>query len=301
MRRFPPFVFASFLIACGSTAGTDDAASAKQEFWADYHAGNIDQIPTAREHLLAAFANHPDDDELPRLVGMSYPLATLEGTGATNNPQTQMQTAKQEADYLDQARNVATLPYSKALDDTLYSGYPFLQGLQTNNTDLIQQALDLQSPVEAQYPVLGYFSSATILMRAAATSTYFTHGVENYFRFLELCVGAPIDRTSPDVSGMLHATSTDPLCHATANVPHLVEGGLFLFADVLVKNNQIEAAKAVYAVVKQSDGFATWRYRDLVDQRLGADLSALAATFRAGAPVSLGASPCLACHQGSTT
>jgi hypothetical protein len=272
-------------------------SQAKWEFWSAYHAGQIDNIPAARDHLIAAMNSDPQDDELPRLVGMSLLLTTFEGSAMPNgNP---MQATQQQGMYLDQARQLAQAPYAKALDTILYSGYPFLLGQQQMNAQETQQAIDLMTQVQAQYPILGQFATATILLRAPRTSPYYAQAVEDYFRYYELCTGTTIDRTTPDLSAMQHGTTADLLCQSFSNVPHVVQGGLFLFGDVLVKNNQIEAARAVYQVIPQTDGFGTWKYADLVNQRLSSDLAARAAQYDpANAnPPPLGASPCLACHE----
>jgi hypothetical protein len=206
-----------------------------------------------------------------------------------------------QGDYLHRALDRATDPYAIALDTTLYSGQPFLQGLMQSNDDLVQQALTMQEQVIRDYPVLGNFSSATILSRAPRTSQYFSLGLERYFRFIELCTGTTIDRAHPDVRGMLHGTSVDLLCQNNTNVPHLVQGSLFLFADLLVKNGQIDAAPDVYRAIRESEGFDTWRFRDQVDVRLNSDLAARATEYEQSTDVfhqpALGASPCLACHQ----
>jgi len=271
-------------------------AEAKWEFWDAFHAGNIDAIGTARDHLIAAIETDPLDDELPRLVGMSYSLSALEGNVMSSPPTEAVQA---QGRYLDQARGIAHNPYAKALDDILYSGYPFFIGQQLGDAAQTQQGLDLMATVKAAYPVLGNFSSATILLRSPRNTPYFTQAVEAYFQFLELCTGTTIDRNNPDLTGMLHGSTVDPLCQNITNVPHLVQGGLFLFADVLVKNNQISEATAVYQTIKQSDGFATWKYRDFVDQRLASDLVARAAAYDPANAMqpALGATPCLACHE----
>jgi len=268
---------------------------AKWEFWSAYHAGNIDAIAPARDHMIAAMATDAQDDELPRLVGMSYLLTGLEGSMAGGNP---MQSAQEQGMYLDQARGLAVDPYAKALDTTLYSGYPFFVGQQQGDMAQTQQALDLMAQGKAQYPVLGNFSSATIMLRAPRDTPYYAQAVEAYFDYFELCTGTTIDRTSPDLTAMLNGTTIDPLCQNPRNVPHALQGGMFLFADVLVKNNQVAAATTIYQQIKQSTGFATCKYRDAVDQRLSSYLVARAASYDPAnaTPPPLGATPCLACH-----
>jgi hypothetical protein len=274
-------------------------AQAKWEFWSDYHAANITAIADARQHLIDAMSVDPADDELPRLVGMSYALTTNEATTPPSQQEVDDATQSQGM-YLDTARGIALDPNAKALDDVLYSGYPIFLGTQMNDASLIQQGLDLQNAVIAQDPVLGHFSTATILIRSPRSSPYFAQGVEHYFKFLEACTGTTISRTAPDVTAMLHGTTVHLLCQNNRNVPHVLQGGLMLFADVLVKNNQIDAAPAIYQAIKQTDGFATWKFQSAVDQRLSSDLAARAATYDNANPMQqapMNASPCFACHE----
>ena len=273
---------------------------AKLEFWQAFHAGDAAGIAAAREHLLAAMDVDAYDDEVPRIIGMSYGFTGLEGGGGGV---AQDYIDKQGA-YLKIAyERASTAPvvdrYAMALDMTLYAGYPIFQGQRTQDSALEQSGFELLDQGIAIEP--GYnFGAAVILMRSAKGTQNFARGLDYYFKYLEMCVGGAIDRGSPDFTRMLRGGVANRLCQNVPHVPHLLSGTLFLLADVLVKNNQPDAARVVYEQVKATEGFASWRYRDQVDVRLSSDLVARAAQYDnpdASQHPMLGASPCTMCHQ----
>ena len=116
------------------------------------------------------------------------------------------------------------------------------------------------------------------------------------------CTGQAIDRVYPDMTVVLARPFADPdtACTNWEHAAHGIQGFLFTLADALVKNGQVAAARPVYALVKQTEGFATWSFASRVDERLSSDLDARAAMYTMGGDPRqqpLVGLECVGCHQ----
>jgi len=286
----------------GTTAPATTPEAAKAEFWDAMWAGNVDAVPAAREHLLAALDAHPEDQEIARLAGRTYDLELSESQlGAHPVPFTDFRTYIQnEGKYLQHAIDVSTDPYAHALNVANYSGVPYALGALDNDSAKMADAVAMMDEVKREYPALGLFALGPKLMRASKTSPDFAKALEDMFAGYEVCAKTKIDRAHPDFVPVLHASFTERACMNLPTAPHNIEGTAMMFADMLVKNAQPDAARPIYEAIKTVDSYSTWRYRDRLEQRMAEDLAARAAKYDAGDPrsqPSLGASPCLGCHQ----
>lgn len=146
---------------------------------------------------------------------------------------------------------------------------------------------------------MGNLTRAAALSRAPAKSADFALALESYFLAYEACTGAHFDRDKPDLTPIVGKLA-DPTCGNMPHVPHALEGQLFQFGDMLVKANKVDGARGVYATVKKTKDYPKWAFRSVVDARLATDLEARAHLYADSDPAndpSLGASPCLGCHQ----
>jgi hypothetical protein len=74
-----------------------------------------------------------------------------------------------------------------------------------------------------------------------------------------------------------------------------------MFGDMLVKNGHPSVARPMYEAAKARPTYASWRFRDIVEDRLTEDLDARAALYRDADHSNdppIGASPavCQNCH-----
>ncbi len=300
-------------VACGSSSsgasddGSAESAQAKLEFWNALSTANIDAIAPARAHLLATFASDPDE-ETARLIGMSYLASIGERTNATNPPSFQeIPTYVGNAGkYLEQATQLPSDPDRKLWNSAFYAGTVYTSADPSKPADPAKQAEGraMYQAVADKFPAFGLFNRAAQLGRASRGSPDFATALESFFLAYETCTGTKMDRAHPDVTlalnGGIGATDLNRPCGNLPHVPHNIQGELFAFADVLVKNGQVDAAKPVYAAIKKSDGYASWAFRDLVNQRLASDLTQRAALYTEADSTkwpAVGASFCTGCHQ----
>jgi hypothetical protein len=305
-----PLVVPIFLAvaACSSSNDATDTSSdpnvqAKAEFWNAFNGGDVAAVPAARDHLVATLDAHPTDDETPRLIGMSYALTQMEGTGG-GAPAIPQGGAPDMLKYLKMATEAPPDPDRKVWNYTFYGGVLWGQGSFTHDAASAEQGRQMLALTAQKFPIHGLYTEGSVYARSARLMDEFQTGLDAYYKAFEICTGKPLDRDRPDVSGMLHGPFPDPVCGNMPKIPHNLQGELSLFADMLVKNLQPDAARAVFEAIKQSDDFASWSFAKQVDERLSEDLVARGAAF--GDPhggndptkePSIGASPCLGCHQ----
>jgi hypothetical protein len=287
------FVCAIAASACGGGASRDDGRAAKAAFWDAFHSGDIEGIPAARERLIAALNESPSDDEAARLIGMSYNLTGLLGAQA-QPPVNHPDDAGKALEYLKLSTTIPVDPKERLFNSAFYDATLVAQAAGAGDTTTAQQANAVLEQVVQEFPVYGLFDVAAVESQAPAASSVFQKGLDAYFRAYEICTGGPIDRANPDLTRALHGPYPDPLCGNTPNVPHHLQGELFLMADALVKNRQPDAARALYAAIKESDGYDTWTLQSMVDERLSKDLTAQPG---AGPPNHADGVTCFGCHQ----
>jgi hypothetical protein len=307
--------FAMFgVVGCGSGSngaggGTDANAQAKAEFWSSFGGGDMNGVVTAQSDLLSAFPSNSNDAETARLIGMSYLGLVSETTGQTSPPtQSEIPTYIENAGkYLLVATQVTDDPDERTWNSAFYAGIVFTGGNPNAPPDPTQQAdgRAMYQAVVDRFPVFGLFNRAAQLGRSAKASADFASALDSFFQAYAICTGTNVDRTSPDISSALTGASQMPStldepCGNLPHVPHNIQGEAFAFADMLVKNGQVDAARGVYQAIQQSDGYSTWAFSDEVGQRLSSDLTARAALYDNPDSTTwpaIGASRCFACHE----
>jgi hypothetical protein len=143
---------------------------------------------------------------------------------------------------------------------------------------------------------VGGFTRMSVLARNSPSDPRFEAGVEATWAMAELCVGGPVDRENPGVTGLPIASVG---CQNFGVTPHSWEGFWLNAGDVLAKAGAGSVAETLYQNAKLSEGFATWRYAAELEQRL-AELDARIAAYQDADPANhppLGTSNfCHGCH-----
>jgi hypothetical protein len=97
---------------------------------------------------------------------------------------------------------------------------------------------------------------------------------------IDVCIGARIDRSNPDYKAYLHlATTTGPnrVCWNGTIAPHNFEGFFLNMGDMLVKSGDWRTAQILYRNAKLSPTFAAWPFTQVLEQRIVAAESNVAA------------------------
>jgi len=293
------------LAGCGSTneEPAPSTTEAKESFWDAVGSGDIDAVPPARDRMLAAFEKEREPDTA-RLIGMSYLLSMAEQDKTRPPDLAAIDDAMTKGgDYLDLATQLSAPDQARASWNSGFFGALLVsRGSFRSDEATIQRGRDMLASVAREIPSFGLLATADVMRDTAAGSNDFTRAVESYFQYYERCTGTTIDREHPDLAVVLKRPFADPhpSCGNEPHVPHNVQGGLFCFADSLVKANKVDAARPIYDLIEKTEGFDSWKYASLVDDRLSSDLAARAAAYQSGGnprrQPAVG-TDCFGCHQ----
>ena len=287
----------------------DQAAAAKDLFWTALRARRAEDIPAAREAMIAAFANRPDDDELPRWIGFGgaiqgTPVDQGEGQMPEGPPDQagQAERLDEAVAWLETAVAISRDPHVKTYNSGFLGGMLYNRGMQLGNAADAQRAREILDGLVRELPAFGYATRGDVMNRAAVGSADWATALESYFRFFEVCTGESIDRRNPDMTVVLRRpfASPDSTCGNWAHAAHGIQGFLVMFGDSLVKNGQPDAGRRVFELVPKTEGYASWQYKSIIDERLTADLVARAADFQTADQATAWGIPfgtdCFGCH-----
>ncbi len=298
-------VVAAGVTGCSASSTTEPAdpqvTTAKSGFWDAFLNANTDAIVASRAEMITALDNHPGDPELARWIGFSAILPLAAG-GPPPDPSQLGAIMAESLKYTKMAFDLSSDPRKKTYNSDFYAGMLYNAAGLRNDQAGVDAARAMLENVVQEIPAFGYLSRGDIMVDQPKRTPDFALALESYFRFYEQCFGAKLDREHPDLSVVLKRPFADPdtTCTNWEHAPHGIQGALINFADSLVKAGKVDAARPVYAIVKQTEGFATWKYASVVDERLASDLAARAAAYdapgdpRAQPRIGVG---CFGCHQ----
>jgi len=280
-----------------STPGT-----ANKMFWDNFYAGRYYMLPAIIEQLTASYLKNPQDKQTALLLALSHLWRIGESARLKCVPQT----------FLDDFI-IARQYFEKALlldpNDYRVHGFRastlFALGRIHQTPEWIAQSIaDMRTSIDL-YPEFNYFTVSFVTLNLQPSDPLFQQGVEDMWLGIDACLGEPIDRHNPDYTKfmwMQTRTGVKRVCWNNDKAPHGHEGFFLGFGDMLVKNNQPEIAKIIYANAKLSPVYTAWPYKDVLEQRIATANQRAAlylGTNQTRYPRTLISEPfaCMACHQ----
>ena len=295
--------------AGGTSPGPDAAGAADpaQVFYGDFHASRYSRAGADAEALDAFMTAHPDAGDASIVRGLAHLWHLVEfGRDPSQDPSSIPAEAMATLTAFQQAR--ANNPDDPRVNCWL--GVTLVNaGRQIGSDDLVQQGLaTLDRGVEA-YPEFNLFCRSLAYDNLPASDPDFDNAVNALWQTVDRCYGDTVDRTDPDITPYLgRATRTGKMrvCWNDDVAPHNAEGFLLYFGDVLVKHGDLAPARVMYQNVQKIAEYSSWPYQSLVEERLGADLTARAALYQDDDPDNDPALAgdtsnhgCTYCHAGS--
>ena len=302
MRSIPSLGGIAALVAATACSGNAPDATppgpshdgAAGRFWTAFHEGDHASIGDVRQALDEELAESPAAyATFLRAHVDLWELVEVVGRGDDQGAQATLAVAALENFDLAIDRNPDDLRLH-AWHGLLVTGVAAAVGdeaMYQAGLDEIEVAATsgLPSPV-------GGFTRMSVLARNPPSDPRFEAGVEATWVMAELCVGGPVDREDPDVTGLPIASVG---CQNFGITPHSWEGFWLNAGDVLAKSGRRDVAETMYQNAKLSEDFATWRYAAELEQRL-VELDARIAAYEDDDPANhppLGTSNfCHGCH-----
>ena len=301
----------------GSSAAADPAtasfsAVAIEHFWKVYHGNDYDGIPEVQTQLRAALRRDPENPTLYALLGATH----FWHIGEAGRDRQQNDSA------LGQDMPTAAHLFGKALSLDYYGthlpGYvnddhlPGYLGITTvhagqmsGNDGLAAQGDDILDSAAYQFPEFNNFNRWAAHNADPRDSESYRKALDSLWQALDACIAGRLDRANPDVGpylGLQTAVGRKKACWSEGDLaPHSFEGFMLNLGNGLVKAGQIAPARIVYANAKYADHYATWPYRQVLENIASSDLQARAALYADNnaakdPPLGVPGRGCVYCH-----
>lgn len=279
------------------------AKSATANFWQALHGGKYEAIDgLIEEHMRAIYDNPNDPTTLSHLAFLHAwkvseraripPSATLVGSVS-----------------------VARRYYQEALmlvpNEPRYLGFlgafTLTEGAILKNEKEVRSGYFLMKDGVTLWPEFNLFTFGYLLSDTPVEGPRFKEALEAQWATLDRCFGTRIDRAHPTAAPYLGLeTQSGPkrACWNSSIAPHNWEGFFLNFGDMLIRQGDIQTAKAMYQNAMLSRNYQDWPYRDVLTHRLEG-LDSLRARFAVrphdpeySTMINTRFS-CTACHQGN--
>ncbi len=297
------------LSACGSEEQPppptieEKASKAASLYRTIFKAGQYERIPEAEAAMLAVYNEDSKQAEVTFLLGAMYFWSAAEWTRDSTRPQ---------ADFFDQVMKMDRfLSEAVELNPSDARAWCFLGAAKLTRwrsegtPSLFTEATAFIDQCAEMYPHFGLLMVAITSGLQPANSPGFRKAVDAVWKNADVCVGTTMDRANPDFSPYVSRTANLELpfyaCWNSPNIPHNLDTFWLIMGDLLVKNNQPDLARKVYANSQLDPGFASWKYKDFYFRQIET-ADQRAALYRDSnpandPPIILQAAQCVICHS----
>lgn len=305
-------LLASLALAQSQAADTTRQPAALQAdelFWKTFHGGDYAAIQPALEAATAAYLRNPNDATTAAHVGWLHMWRVSERQRLERAPAS-------ITDDLVLARKYFQRAVDLAPEDARFRGFlasAMLAEAQLDRDTALreQAAAQMQQAVKA-WPAFNLFTAGYVASHQPADSEGFKQALEQQWQNMEVCAHTALDRHGANLDAFTQAMATyradthdARACRNSTAAPHNEEGFFLNMGDMLTKSGDWQAARKIYALAQHSSGYASWPYREVLEQRMS-DAQANVVAFNASlAPGQKAATPimlssrfsCMGCHQ----
>lgn len=287
-------------IARGKAAEQADAL-----FWKTLHDGQYDQIPVVLNALTAAYLENPNDAITAAHIGWTHVWRLSERARMAEIPATITDHAVLSRRYFEEA---VRLNPTEARYLGFYASMLLAEGAIHKDEKLTRKGyFTLLDSIKA-FPEFNYFTAGYVMSDRPYGSERFKEGLEYQWLDVDVCVGEKVDRQNPDYQKYMHLeTKEGPkrVCWNSWIAPHNFEGFFLNMGDMLVKSGDWQTAQKIYANARLSAGYAQWKFRDVLEERIAQAEASVAmfnappdAARRMAKPImGQSAFSCVGCHQ----
>jgi hypothetical protein len=291
MNQHNGWIAAGLVFAVGACSSTDDGKANDAmpaeiaRFFEDFHASRYSQAAARASELDVAAQAHPEQGRLSFDGALAHNWH-LQEFGRQPNPDGAALQAEQQS-----LPDLFKTAYENNPSDPRVGCFYGLQlvggGRAMANDALIQQGIAVLDKAVQQWPEFNLFCLGLAYDKLPASHPDYAKAVKAALDNVDACVGESVDRAAPDIAKYVgQATSEGPkrACWNTWIAPHNAEGFYLWLGDLLVKQGNVAAARVAYNDVRLIAEYPTWPYRELLDDRLSANLDEKAALYQDADP-----------------
>lgn len=288
-----------------SAERTPLALRADELFWQTLHGGEYQKIPEVLTPLKAAYLQNPNDAVTAAHIGWMHIWRLAERARlASGTPDPGITDhAVLARKYFEEA---VRLNPREARYLGFYASLLMTEGAIHRDEKLRRKGYYTMRDAVAAWPEFNYFTAGYGVSAQPHDSERFREGLEYQWLTLDVCAGQRVDRANPDFARYMRLeTKEGPkrVCWNSWIAPHNFEGFFLNFGDMLVKAGDPETAVKVYGNARHTPEYATWAYKDVLEDRIG-NAARYVDVFRQenpapGAPTIMVRSrfACVGCHQ----
>jgi hypothetical protein len=289
-----------------SLTRSPQATEADALFWDRFHAGDYAAIPRVQEALQAAYLRDPGDVKTASHIGWIHIWKLSERARLADVPASITDEASLSRKYF--AESMRLDPADARLAGFYASATLAEASIHHDDKQTRAGYYDMRAAIRA-YPAFNLFTAGYVMSTAPRDSARFAEALGWQWENLDVCIGAKIDRANPDYSPYLRLSTTagpKRVCWNSTIAPHNFEGFFLNMGDMLVKSGDWRTAQVVYRNARLSPSFAAWPYAAILERRIVAAESNVAA-FNAPAAAAADGDrrlmidtrfSCMGCHQG---
>jgi len=282
----------------GEPARTPAAEKADVLFWSTFHGANYADIDKALTAETAAYLEAPTDAVTAAHVGWLHMWRLGERARTPRVGPTITDDAVLARKYF--ARAVQLDPH-----EPRYAGFlaaaELSEAALDRDPELARRGAATMKDAVVAWPEFNLFTAGYVASALPASSPEFAAGLEQQWQNIEVCIKQKVDRAHPGYAGFMaldtkvgHARA----CWNSKIAPHNLEGFFLNMGDMLVKKGDWQTAQAIYANARASKEFATWKFRDVLADRISHAQANVAEFAKPEAKIMINSSfACMACHQ----
>jgi hypothetical protein len=247
---------------------SEAATKADELFWTILHGGDYERIPDALPVLTAAYLDSPGDSITASHIGFLHIWRLAERSRLDGMQATITDHAVLARKYFEEsvrlnpsdARVLGFLGAAMLAEGTIHRD----EKLKRRGYYTLRDAIH-------EWPEFNYFTAGYVMSAEPASSARFKEAVEWQWRTLDECAEEKVDRHNPNYWKYIRLedkTGRKRVCWNSWIAPHNFEGFFLNMGDMLVKSGDWRTAQRVYASATLSPTYRSWRFREVLEQRI---------------------------------
>ena len=252
---------------------TDSGAYAKEAndyFWTNYHQGNYDSIPIIIDKLSLAIAANPNDIISTTHLGFVHVWALSER-------QRLLIPKADIAEHIILSRKYFEVANMMNPHDLRVLGFladlTLAEGSNLNNRHEQVKGYFMGLKAINKWPQFNKFTLGYVFSGLDKTDKNFMKGLAWQYETIDDCAcenGTKKTDYQEAINKIKHSTNIkiSRACWNSWIAPHNWEGFCLNWGDMLVKSGQLDEAKKIYNLAKQSDTYSEWPFKKELETRL---------------------------------
>lgn len=252
---------------------TPAARAATEKWWRVFHADEVEQLPAVISELTAAHAASPPDPVLSSILSGAHLWRFITRQRSDLGRTEVIQALQASRHYGEEAVRLAPNDRTATAPSVVSVAAWSLNVLEAHPESNAQVHIDILERTMV-YPAFAGFIQGWLLGALLPAGGQDTVQVElGYNMVLEGCASPLPLPDPPRFNKLIHTLFAlrvwgTPVCYENVAAPHNIEGMFLAMGDSWLKSGDLQRAQLWYQNVKTAPNYDTWRYKELLEDRL---------------------------------